>query len=330
MIRVSKLFFICILCLLLVSCNTASAVSQSFYAMDTFMSATLYGQTNISGVQSVIEEIERKYSATRPGSLVYRLNLGETVEADEGLCEMLALAQEMKELTDGAYDISVLPLMKLYGFGGENRVPSDAEIASVIEKMSSGSISVTESSVTLNGGAEIDLGSCAKGYAGDKAIEYLKSFGVSCAVLNLGGSVHTLGQKPDGSAFRIGIADPNAPAESFAELQLGECAVVTSGTYQRYFEAGGERYHHLLDARTGKCSESDYLSVTVVIKYEEKNAGLRADFLSSAMFLLGSERAEEFQRQNGSFEMVAVKKNGEIFVSKGLENCIKILQKSAN
>ncbi len=299
-----------------------SKKTEEFFAMDTFIKVTLYGgsESDFSSVKSKIEAVESRYSVTIPDSLLYKLNNGEKVYRDSGLLEMLALGKKMTEISDGAFDLTVRPVTTLYGFGGETRVPSDAEIAEALKKVGFNGITLYDDGVKLSDGAGIDLGSCAKGYAGDRAIEYLQNSSVEYAVLSLGGSVHTFGKKPNGETFSIGIADPNAPSDAFAYVEVGECAVVTSGVYQRYFESDGIRYHHLIDARTGKCSESDLLSVTVIVDYSDPRAGMKADLLSTCMFLLGSEGALEYQRKEGGFEAIMVTASGEVILTDGISD----------
>ncbi len=318
-------FLMCVVLVLTVftSCSDGKK-TEEFFAMDTFVQLTLYGggKAEISSVRSEIENTENKYSISGQGSLVYRLNLGETVERDAGLLEMLALSKKMTEISGGAYDLTVRPVLELYGFGGENRVPTDEEISETLKKVGFSGISVLDNGIKLSEGVKIDLGSCAKGYAGDRVIKYLGTTDIECAVLSIGGSVHTYGKKPNGAAFNIAISDPNEPTKAFAYVDVGECAVVTSGVYQRYFEVDGVRYHHLLDATTGKCSQSDLLSVTVIVDYQDQRAGMKADFLSSCMFLLGSEEALKYQKTVGGFEAVMVTASGEVILTDGIADKI--------
>ncbi len=321
-------FLICISLILagFTSCAD-SKKAETFFAMDTLIKVTLYGgeKSDFDSLQSIIENSENKYSATKQDSLVYKLNSGEKVGRDKGLLEMLALGKKMTEITNGAYDMTIRPVIKLYGFGAEARVPTDEELSEALKNVGFDGINVLDDGIKLSNGMEIDLGSCAKGYAGDKAIEYLRSSNVKCAVLSLGGSVHTFGQKSNGEAFTVEIADPNEPSKSFAYVEVGECAVVTSGVYQRYFDVDGVRYHHLIDATTGRCSQSDLLSVTVIVDYQDSRAGVKADILSTGMFLLGSEEALEYQRKDGGFELIMVTSSGEIIMSDGIKNKVTLL-----
>ncbi len=301
--------------LLFCSCAGESKKKQSFFAMDTVVDVTIYGgiPEMFADIEMIVTAAEDRYSATKPDSLVSVLNSGGALlQNDEGLILMLQKAEELRALTNGAYNIAIAPIMKLYGFGGgEHRIPSDEEIENALSAINSS-------------GRQIDLGSCAKGYTADLVVEYLENCGV-CAVLSLGGSVHTVGKKPDGKKFNIGIADPKEPTQNAAYIEVGECAIVTSGTYQRYFEENGVRYHHLIDGRTGRPSDSNIESVTVIIENSVSNAGLKADLLSTALFLMGSEWTMDYYNSVGGFEAVMILKNGEILTTDKISENIRIM-----
>lgn len=308
------------------ACGGEIKKQKSFFAMDTYMTLTVYGKNaeeHLSSAETLIITLDKTYSITSVSGEVCRLNLnGELSDASDGLCEMIEKARVMYERTNGAYDLTTKPLSELWGFadGKDNRVPTDKEIAEALKKVGMDNLNVSDGKATLAGGSEIDLGSCAKGYAARETAKMLKASGVTCAVISLGGNVQTLGTKPDGSPFSVAIADPRSPTDNLGVLNVGECAVVTSGTYQRYFEENGKRYHHIFDARYGAPSESDLLSVTVVCE-----DGLWADILSTALFLLGKDGALEYYRTYGDFEAVLVSSDGSVTVTAGLKNDFTLL-----
>ena len=165
----------------------------------------------------------------------------------------------------------------------------------------------------------IDLGGIAKGYTGDILTEYLKGEGVQSALLDLGGNIHAIGAKPDGSSWRLGIKDPDGSG-NLAVLELRDKAVVTSGGYERYFEGeDGERYCHILDPETGKPADSGLVSVTIV-----GDEGWLCDTLSTAVYVMGAEEAGQLWRTRGGFEMVLLSEGGELLVTAGLRGCIEV------
>ena len=210
--------------------------------------------------------------------------------------------------------------MRLWGFTGQTqRVPTQSDLDEALKSVGTDRIDFSDEGVSLHGDAEIDLGGIAKGYAAERCVALLEQNGATAALLSLGGNVQTYGTKPDGSAWRIGIADPSSPAQSIATLTVhGTKALVTSGGYQRYFEADGVTYHHILDPETGCPAQSGLASVTVIA-----DSGTMADAYSTALFVMGLERATDFWRREQSFEAVFVTTDGAIYATDGVtpEDC---------
>ena len=318
--RIMKAAAVMVAAMLLVSCSTPVKIhSEDFFSMDTYMRLTVYGdnsEAKAREAREIILRCEALYSATVTDSEVCKLNReGELTNPSEGLVRMLERAGELSEMSGGRYDLTVMPLMRLWGFAGdgENRVPGNEEIDGALSLVGMDNIRIEDGRVMLEDGCEIDLGSCAKGYAGNEAAKYLKSIGVRCAILTLGGNVQTVGRKPDGTDFVIGIADPFDTTSVLGTLEVGECAIVTSGTYQRNFTADGRTYSHLIDATTGRPCESGLVSVTVICA-----DGMTADMLSTVFMLTGLELLESMYSENGGFEAVAVSENGTVSVTPGI------------
>ena len=166
--------------------------------------------------------------------------------------------------------------------------------------------------VTLPEGMEIDLGSVAKGYAGQLVAQMLRDNGVQSALLDLGGNVQTVGSKPDGSPWKIGIKDPRGE-EVMMVLYIKDQAVVTSGGYERYFEQDGQTYWHIMDPFTGRPADNGLISVTIM-----GDEGVVCDGLSTALFVMGLEKAVDLWAQSGDFEAAFVLSSGEVCITEGL------------
>ena len=241
-----------------------------------------------------IDNIDLYMNANNVKSKMYALNNGspQTVTMNEDTIKVLETAADVKEKSDGAFNVAIKPIIDLWGFGGNYRkVPSDSEISAMLETVNNTEITVNGTDVSLNGG-KIDLGGIGKGFASDKARECLERYQVNYAVVDFGGNILTYGTKPDGSSFKVAIADGND--SSFAVLEVGNTCVITSGGYERYFEENGKRYHHLLDPSTGKPAENGLVSVTII-----SENGTLADALSTACFVMGKEEGMKLAESYG-------------------------------
>ena len=241
--------------------------------------------------------------------------------------ELMEQALELCRRTGGALDISVYPIVRAWGFTtGSYQVPDEETIQSLLPLVDYTQIQYDAATgvVTLPEGMEIDLGSVAKGYAGQLAAQMLREHGVQSALLNLGGNVQTVGTKPDGSPWQIGIKDPQGE-DAMMVLSVEDQAVVTSGGYERYFEQDGQTYWHIMDPSTGHPADSGLLSVTIVGKQ-----GIICDGLSSSLFVMGLEKAADLWAQSGDFEAVFVTASGEVYITEGLQDRFALTEQYAD
>lgn len=295
---------------------------EQLFAMDTVMRFTAYGPHARAAVSAAMAEVERLdalLSTGNPDSEVSRLNRdgGGTVSADT--LALLKASARIYEDTGGLFDCSVYPLMELWGFpSGEYQVPSDGEITAALALVDGSRVRTEgEDRAVLEAGQRIDFGGIAKGYAAQRVIEIYQAHGVKSGMVSLGGNVQTLGTKPDGSPWRIGVRDPEGVQGAYlGVLPVTDRAVVTSGGYERYFQQDGQTYIHILDPRSGRPAESDLLSVTVV-----SSDGTAADGLSTALFIMGREGAARYWRDHSEdLELVLVARDGAVYVSPGLQD----------
>lgn len=314
------------LLLLLCGCGVNKAVSETegatgnIFAMNTYITTTVYTKVPgdaLASAEARIRELESLLSVTDEKSEIYTLNHGDgtprTISADT--TNILRFALAMAERTGGALDPTIYPVLRTWGFTtGSYRVPGQAEIDRLLPLVGYEKVRISGNRVSLPAGMQLDLGAVAKGYAGDMVAQRLREQGVTSAIINLGGNVQTIGTKPDGTRWRIGVKAPNA-AENFAVLEVAEGAVVTSGGYERYFtDETGKVYWHILDPATGKPADSGLGSVTVV-----GPEGRMCDALSTALFVMGTEKAAAYWRENGGFEMVLYTQDNKVLITEGLE-----------
>lgn len=302
---------------LLPSCGRAPKKrSASLFAMDTYMDLTVYGDAAaLSAAKAEIRALEEALSVTDSESEVALLNRAGTGTVSPEIATLLSETLALCKRTGGALDMTVYPLVRAWGFTtGNHRVPDAAELEELLTSVGYDRVTVSGNTVTLAGNAEIDLGAVGKGYTADRLTALLGDAGVESALLNLGGNVQAIGTKPNGDAWRVGVQDPSGSGV-LATLAVSDCAVVTSGTYERHFEQDGEIYHHIIDPKTGSPAKSGLLSVTVVAK-----SGLLADALSTALFVMGKEEAIAHWKEYRDFEAIFVTDSGELYLTDGLRS----------
>ena len=317
--------------LFLTGCSAESSpepVQGTFFAMDTMMDFTIYGESGlIDQSESLIASLESLVSVTDTGSELYAINQTGSGTLTGKASSLMEQALELCRRTGGALDISVYPIVRAWGFTtGSYQVPDEETIQSLLPLVDYTQIQYDAATgvVTLPEGMEIDLGSVAKGYAGQLAAQMLRERGVESALLNLGGNVQTVGAKPDGSPWQIGIKDPQGE-DAMMVLSVEDQAVVTSGGYERYFEQDGQTYWHIMDPSTGHPADSGLLSVTIVGKQ-----GIICDGLSTSLFVMGLEKAANLWAQSGDFEAVFVTASGEVYITEGLRDRFALTEQYAD
>ena len=294
-------------------------VERSLFAMNTYMTFTAYGedaQAALQEAEECIQQVEGLWSVTDKDSEIYQANHsgGQPVTVSEETAEIISFALEMAQRTGGALDPTIYPVLTAWGFTTDSKqVPSQQQIAQLLEQVGYDRIQINGSELTVPDGMELDLGAVGKGYTADLVTEILRRHGVRSALISLGGNIQAIGSRPDGSDWRLGI---RAPWESgnLGVLTVSDAAVVTSGGYENYFDdEQGNIYWHILDPSTGYPADSGLQSVTIVGR-----EGKMCDALSTALFVMGAQSAEQYWRENGGFEMLLVTDSGEILITEGI------------
>ena len=323
-----------ILCIVLLLSGTVCAsaaevevpsASRNVFSMDTVMTITCYGERCEEAADAAVAEILRidnLLSVGLPGSEIYQINHSGSGVLSDDAAAIVAESLALWESTGGAFDITVYPLMELWGFTSQEfHVPTEEEMAELLCRVGADKLHFDPETHRLELGeaAGIDLGGIAKGYTSHRLMEIFADYDLRAGIVSLGGNLQCYGVKPDGSLWRCGIRNPLEPDNPYSFLgilSVDSKALITSGAYERYFvdEATGEVYHHILDPKTGYPVHSDLNSVTIVSDY-----GMLADGLSTSCYILGLEGAIEYWRQYGDdFDMVLMTNDGEIYLTEAL------------
>ncbi len=301
-----KKFIAVIMCFVLVSplfgCAEKKASSTEF-AMNTVISLTVYGDKADEAINAAFDEIkrvEKLLSCHIENSEISKINKSAhiaPVDVSDETIAILKKALAFSEKTNGAFDITVKPLVDLWDITSENpAIPPKEQIETTLSLVGYENIIINGNAVSIaKEGMQIDLGGAAKGYCADKAVQVLKSFGIKNAILDLGGNIYAMGKNEQGKNWRIGLQDPSLKrGDHFAIEELSDKTAVTSGSYERYFEKEGKIYHHILDPKTGMPADGGLISVTVI-----SDNSFEADMLSTAVFVMGED---EFKKIAQDFE----------------------------
>lgn len=327
----AALFFILIPTALTGCSRTTEPISRTGFYFDTVIQITLYDTENeavLDGCFALAEKYENLFSATKEGSDVWKINHadGETVTVSEETVKLLIWAADYANTTEGKIDPTIRPVSELWDFGSEGNahIPQDAAIKEALSHVSYDKIrfGVAPSDETgepvyrtvtlIDPDAAVDLGFIAKGYIADKMKEYLLSQGIESACISLGGNVLAIGEKPDGSPFRIGIQEPFAETgKTLKTIEIRDTSVVTSGIYERcFYDEDGVLYHHILDTTTGYPVNNELAGVTIICPSSAK-----ADALSTACLCLGAEKGQKLLDAEKDVAYLLVTRDGVQYTS---------------
>ncbi|HAW86630.1 MAG TPA: thiamine biosynthesis protein ApbE [Spirochaetaceae bacterium] len=276
-----------------------------------------------------IQAIETMMSARQDGSSLMAVNRAagrEAVEVDPELYFVVEQALRYATLTGGRFDPTIDPLARLWDIqGGTERIPAPDEIAAALDLVDSTAVTlnpVNHSIFLTRGGMSLDLGAIAKGYAADAVATVLKAEGVEAAIIDLGGNIVVLGNKADGSPWRVGVKNPFNPGSAYLGILSleGSGTMVTSGIYERFFIGpDGQHYHHIFNTADGYPVQNGLLSVTVL-----SQSSLDADALSTSLFALGLEAGLALAEELDEVEALFVDANHRLSATTGMRRLFTI------
>lgn len=325
---------VCLLILLSAGCSApaknAAMKEKEEYIFGTLVSLKLYEPVEDAVFQAVFDElrdIDNRMTVKGIASELIAVNQAagvKPVAVSEDTYHVIEVAKQYAEASDGAFDITVYPVVALWGIGTEQaRVPGAGEIAAALEKVGYQDLVLDPAARTVflkRPGMGLDLGGIAKGFAADRTAEKLKSLGVSRGIINLGGNIIALGAKMDGSPWKIGIQNPLSDrGEYIGIVDVTNRTVVTSGVYERYFEKDGKRYHHILNTQSGYPADSGLSGISILA-----DSSIDADALSTTCFVLGVDKGLEFIKNKPGVDALFITPDRKIRMTEGFKNVFKL------
>lgn len=296
--------------------NYNSMKEKTIYCMDTVVTVKIKGSNDdLKAIENIIIKYDEMFNAYDENSQLSQVNNGKkeiSDEMEEILTDCLSLAKE----TDGAFDPTLKPISDLWGISeGKTEIPDKTDIEKALSNTGYEEVRLSDGKINLSG-RKLDLGGAVKGFVTEKIRTEIKKRGIKKAIIDLGGNIYVFNTKGD---VKVGVQEPfSQRGNALFTIPVNDTAVVTSGPYERYFEKNGKIYHHIFDRKTGYPVESEISSVTVF------GNGTKTDILSTAILVMGKEKAIDLYKKRGGFEY-AVVENKNIYATEGIYGKITVL-----
>ena len=297
--------------------------NKTRFMMGTYVTIHVRGpaESAIPAIEAALdrmEEVDRKFNVLNPESSLYAFNHDATPVTDEEILAVVDEALKITEMTDGAFDVTISPLIELWGFYDESpRLPEPAEVADCMSRVGHEYIVVEDGELRkTKDGVAIDLGGIAKGFAVEEGIRTLEAEGVTDALIDAGGDIYALGSR-GGEPWKVGVRSPRGE-ELLGYIEVEDMAVMGSGDYERFFIHEGRRYHHIFDPRTGYPAEG--LSGITVISPEP----MMADAWATALFVMGPEEGLRAAEEMPDLEVIMVTESGEVLYTSGMGTQLRV------
>lgn len=301
-------------------------ISKSELLMGTVIKVTLYDSDDESILNDIftkVKELETNLSINENGTLVDKINASagiEPVKVDADTYEVIKKGLEYSEVSNGLFDITIGPLVKLWSIGlPEQKLPTKEEIDSKLPLIDYNDLVLDDSEKTVylkRPGMMIDLGGIAKGFTADIISQILTEKGVKSAIIDLGGNIFAHGSKNGTDFWKVGIQNPLSERGGvIGSIKVKNKSVVTSGTYERYFEENGVRYHHILSPKTGYPYENNIAGITII-----SDKSVDGDGLSTSVFAMGIEDGLKFVNSRDGIDAIFVSNDNKLYLSNGIKD----------
>jgi thiamine biosynthesis lipoprotein len=308
-------------------------ITKEFYCFGTILQLKAFGKNSEKAIEKAalrLTNMNDKMSVFKDYSEISKINFnagGALQKVSKDTYYVIKKAVDYCKLSQGAFDITIRPIVRLWGIGREEeRIPSEKEIEEKLKLVNYKDIVLDEESNSvglMHESQEIDVGGIAKGYAADEVKKIFVKHKIKSAVINLGGNVYVLGNKTDGSPWKVGIQNPlGSQGEFVGTVSASNKSIVTSGNYERYFMMEGKKYHHILDTKTGYPSESEIISATII-----SDLSIDGDGLSTGVYILGVNRALELIESLKGIEAILITKEKKIHITSGIKGNFELHNK---
>lgn len=326
-------------------CSSCASEKNQHYeksniVMDTAVTLSAYGENSKEAVEESfkrLDEINEMASVSISTSDVYKINSASGknyVKIHPEIFKMIKNSMEYSQLSDGAWDITLGPIINLWGIGTDNeRIPLDEEIKAKLLLVGYEKISINENdnSVMLQKeGMAIDLGGIAKGFATDEVLKIYKKYNIENGLINLGSSsIYALGKNKDNNDWSVGIKHPRSedPSAYMGIIKLSNESLSTSGDYERCFIKDNKRYHHIIDPKTGYPVDNGVISDTIVIDGNTVDNGMLCDLLTTTVFTLGPEKGLKLIDSLHNVSCEITTSDHKVYTSEGFKDRIIDLNK---
>lgn len=306
--------------------------SQDSFQIGTYIKISIYSDKEVPSAQfdrifEEIDQFEKLISKNITTSEISRINENagkSSVKVSDTIFELVKMGIQYGEISSGGFDISIGPLVDLWGIGSEGaHVPAESEINDALSKIDYHDIILNETDQTLflkKEGMSLDLGAIAKGYIADHVKTLIQEEGYQSAIINLGGNVLTVGHKPNSEAWSIGVRDPKGESKDIVGvLKLQDNSIVSSGTYERFFIEDGKRYHHILNPKTGYPEENQLQSVSII-----SQKSVVGDALSTTVFVMGLQTGYTYVESLDQVEALFIMEDGSIYGTPGIKGVFSL------
>jgi len=307
--------------------------SKEIYVLGTIIQLKANGRKAKDAIEEAVKklyQIDDMMSAFKKESDISKINSNAGIMAtkiNNETYEVIKKAVYYAQMSQGAFEPTIRPLVELYGFNSENpKIPSEQNVREILKLINYQDVLLDDKEKTVilrNRNQRLDLGAIAKGYAADVIRDIFIKKNIKSAIIDLGGNIYALGKKAQDKLWNIGIQDPLSSTGKFVGIiSVEDKSIVTSGDYERYFLVGGKRYHHIINPLTGYPCDNEIVSATII-----SDNSIDGDGLTTCGFVLGLEEGMRLIEKIKGVDAIFITKDKKVYLTRGIKNKVNITNK---